>query len=146
MFAKKNIIAIVTIMLSIFTLFLSSCALFGGKIADESPKEEVVSIEKITVDLTNGGEETIVELSEDKWDLFMDVLNELKYIKFYNIAGVKCMPFDEICYVITYETCTIRLNKHQFSVYKAGELQKSIRFKSINPSDRYDELSAFFDE
>ena len=147
MFKKKNFFQVViAIMISISVMILSSCTLFGGKLKDELPDEKVVSIERVTVDVENGGEETTVALSTDKFDLFLGAVDELAYVKFYNIWGVKCMPLDEVFYVITYETYKIELSEHRMTFYKDGEWQKQIRFKSISPMESYNQLSALFDE
>ncbi len=142
---KKSFFAyIMVLILSICVLFSTSCSVFGGKLSDELPQENVLRIERITIDLTNGGEETSVNLSSEKIDEFFDILYDLEYVRYYNIRGVKCIPFDDVYYVITCETCTIRLAEHQFSVYKGEELQRSIRFQSINPSDKYNQLRELF--
>ena len=57
MFAKrKRLTVIVAIMTAVFTVFLSSCTLFGGKLADEFPKLETIKIEKVIFDETSGEE------------------------------------------------------------------------------------------
>ena len=146
MFAKrKSITVIVAIMMAVFTIFLSSCTLFGGKLADEFPKLETIKIERVTFDETSG-EETTVTLSAEKWDEFFDLLNDLKYVRYYNIRGVKCIPFDAVYYIITYEGYKVIIKEHQFALYKGDKCEKSIRFKNIEPMDKYNELSALFDE
>ena len=143
---KKYLISILAIMLSIFTLFLfSSCSLFSKKLSDVLPEENVVSIERVTIDISSG-EETRVTLSADKLDTFIDILGVLEYVKDYNIRGAKCIPFDEVQYLITYETYKVELREHYFTVYKEGKWQSSIRIKSIEPMGKYNSLNALFDE
>ena len=147
MFAKKNIFkTMVALTLSVCVVIFSSCALFGGKIKDKLPDEEVVSIERVTVDATNGGEETAVALSTDKWDTFFGIIEELEYVKFYNILGVKQIPLDEVFYVITYETYKIEFSEHRITFYKDGEWQKQTRFSSISPMESYNQLTTLFNE
>ena len=146
MWKRQKVFAnIMAIMLLICALFLSSCSLLKGKISDELPKEEVLKIERVTQDVVTGGEVRVV-LSADKIEAFFEILDDLTYVRYYNIRGVKCIPFDEISYVITYETHTVYLKEHQFAVYKNEQVQNSIRFKSVSPMDKYNELSALFDE
>ena len=123
---------------------MSSCSVFGGKLSDEFPKENVVSIERITTDVVSG-EEKSVTLWTDKIDEFFNILDDLTYVRYYNLRGLKYIPFDDVQYIITCETCTIRLSEHQFSVYKGEEVQKSMRFQSINPGDKYSQLKALFE-
>ena len=145
MFAKrKSFTAIVVIMMTVCTVFLSSCKLFGGKLADEFPKLETINIERVTFDETSGTETTMA-LSAEKWEAFFDIVNELKYVRYYNIRGVKYIPFDAVYYVITYENYKVILKEHQFALYKGDVCEKSIRFKSINPIEKYNELNALFE-
>ena len=146
MWKKKSIyVYVVAMILLICTLFCTSCSLFGGKIKDELPKEEVLKIERVMQDVVTGGEVRVV-LSADKIEAFFEILDDLTYVRYYNIRGVKCIPFDEISYVITYETHTVYLKEHQFAVYKNEQVQNSIRFKSISPIAKYNQLSALFEE
>ena len=56
------------------------------------------------------------------------------------------MPFDEVYYVITYETYKVEFSENKMTFYKDGEWQKQIRFNSISPMVKYNQLSALFDE
>ena len=146
MLTKKSIcVGVIAIMFSIYALFCGSCSLFGRKIKDELPQENITSVERITVDVTNG-EETSVALSSDRIDTFMSIVNGLEYVKYYNIRGVKCTPFDEVYYVITYETYKVELSENRITLYKDGEWQKQIRFAGIVSLNKYNQISALFEE
>ena len=146
MLNKKSIYTvIIAIMLSICTIFGASCSLFSGKIKDELPEENITKIERITVDFTNGDEESVA-LSADKIDMFMGVISQLEYVKYYNIRRLKYVPAEEVYYVITYETYKVELSEYRIVFYKDGEWQSKTRFKSISPMVKYNQLSALFKE
>lgn len=138
---KKNVLSIIASVLVVLLFLLTSCSV-DNSVISELPDEEIVNVIKVVVD--ESGEETEIELSEEKISQFYDSLSVLKYKKKRNFFGIKSRVFDSVTYIITYDSYTVKLREHHLLVLHNGEKEKEISFSNIRPSDTFEKIDELF--
>lgn len=138
---KKTILSIVASVLMCLLFLLTSCSV-DNLVMSELPDEEIVNVVKLVVD--ENGEETEIELSEEKISQFYDYLSVLKYKKKSNIFGIKSREFDDVRYIITYDSYTVKFSEHYLLVLHNGENEKEISFSTIIPGDTFEQIDELF--
>ncbi len=139
--AKKNVLSIIASVMVVLLFLLTSCSV-DNSVIDALPDEEIVNVIKLVVE--ENGEETEIELSEEKISQFYDYLSILKYKKKSNIFGIKSREFDDVRYIITYDSYTVKFSEHYLLVLHNGENEKEISFSNIRPSDTFEKIDELF--
>ena len=123
---------------------LASCDLLTPTIERFIPNEQIASVEIKTLNYETGIEEITEKyvLSAEQSNEIKSLLNEITYVKRYNILQEKWTFLNDVKYVFTFETQKVVLSENHVYIYDINDaLLKHVEFNSSTFNDYLEEIN-----
>ena len=137
----KRIISLILCILCLISL--SSCGM-QRKIKRFIPDERIISVEIQTFNYETGVEKISekYDLTEEQSDEIILLLNEITYVKRYNLLKEKWTHLNDVKYIFTFETQKIVLSENHIFIYDTNDtLVKHVEFNSSTFGDYFEQIN-----
>ena len=121
----------------------ASCSL-SRKIKPFIPDERIISVEIKTTNYETGIDEITEKyvLTDEQSDEIISLLNEITYVKRYNILKEKWTYFNDIQYIFTFETQKVVLSENHIYIYDSNDsLIKHVEFNSSTFKNHLEQIN-----
>ena len=108
------------------------------------PDERIISVEIQTFNYETGVEKISekYDLTEEQSDEIILLLNEITYVKRYNLFKEKWTHFNDVKYIFTFETQKIVLSENHIFIYDTDDtLVKHVEFNSSTFGDYFEQIN-----
>lgn len=134
----KRIISLILCILCLISL--SSCGM-QRKIKRFIPDERIISVEIQTFNYETGVEKISekYDLTKEQSDEIILLLNEITYVKRYNLLKEKWTHVNDVKYIFTFENQKIILSENHIFIYDTNDtLVKHVEFNSSTFGDCFE--------
>ncbi len=139
---KKILALCLTVVLCLCCF--ASCGLLAPTIGRFIPDEQIISV-KIECINYEMGVAAITEqygLTDGQSDEILSLLNEITYVKRYNILKEKWTHVNDIKYIFIFETQKVALSENHIYIYDNNDvLLKHVEFNSSTFNDKVEEIN-----
>ncbi len=134
------------------TVVLCLCCLASCNIAPKIerfiPDEKITSVEIKTANYETGIDEITEKyvLADEQSDEIKSLLNEITYVKRYNLLQEKWTHFNDVQYIFTFETQKVCLSENHIYVYNSNDiLSEHVEFNSSTFNDYLEQINEVLD-
>ena len=138
---KKVLLLILVVILTLACF--TSCNM-SLKLSRFIPDEKITNVEIKSMNYETGVEEITEKytLTEEQSDEIILLLNEITYIKRYNLLKEKWTYFNDVKYIFIFETQKIVLSENHIFIYDTNDtLIKHVEFNSSTVGDCFERIS-----